>query len=62
MAGINSIGISIATIQAIIPTGLGDGRGHGIMGAIGVAGGGSPPRPFQLLFFKNYLTTLLKQI
>lgn len=39
MVGINSIGISIATIQAIIPTGLGDGRGHGIMGAIGVAGG-----------------------
>lgn len=53
MAVINSIGISITTIQAIILTGLGDGRGHGIMGVIGVDGGGESAAPFSIAIFKN---------
>jgi len=47
MVDINSIGIIITTIQAIIPTGLGDGLlGHGIIGVIGVAGGGKSSNNF----------------
>ena len=47
MVDINSIGIIITTIQAIIPTGLGDGLlGHGITGVIGVAGGGKSSNNF----------------
>jgi len=52
MVDINSIGIIITTSQAIIPTGLGDGLlGHGIIGAIGVAGGGKSSNNFFKGFY-----------
>ena len=41
MVDINRIGVIIQVIIVrVIPTGLGDGLGHGIIGVIGVAGGG----------------------